>query len=78
MPSQRMSQDLTRAMKARKTGPVFITDRGKTTHVLLRIEEYQNLTRRRSIADSLAMPDVADIELESPRVSIQANPNDST
>ena len=27
-----------------KTGPVFITDRGKPAHVLLSIEEYKRLT----------------------------------
>jgi prevent-host-death family protein len=78
VPSQQLSQDLTRAMKASKNGPVFITDRGKPTHVLLSIEEYQNLTRRRSIADSLAMPDVSDIEFEPPHVSIKPHPTDLT
>lgn len=63
--SRELNQDVSRAKKAAKNGPVFITDRGKPAHVLLSIEEYQRLTRqRRNIADSLAMPDVADIEFE--------------
>lgn len=58
-------------LKAAKAGPVFITDRGKPAHVLLSIEEYQRLTKqRRNIADSLAMPGIADIEFEPPRVTL--------
>ncbi|WP_276809003.1 type II toxin-antitoxin system Phd/YefM family antitoxin [Castellaniella defragrans] len=75
--SRELNQDVTRAKKAAKSGPVFITDRGKPAHVLLSIEEYQRLTRqRRNIADSLAMPDVADIEFEPPRVAIGTQPAD--
>ncbi|KSW24488.1 MULTISPECIES: type II toxin-antitoxin system prevent-host-death family antitoxin [unclassified Pseudomonas] len=75
--SRELDQDVTRAKKAAKQGPVFITDCGKPTHVLLSIEEYQRLTKqRRNIADSLAMPDVADIEFEAPRVTIGAQPAD--
>src|SRR5690554_2875687 len=75
--SRELNQDVTRAKKAAKSGPVFITDRGKPAHVLLSIEEYQRLTRqRRNIADSLAMPDIADIEFEPPRVTIGTQPAD--
>ncbi len=76
--SRELNQDVSSAKTASKNGPVFIIDRGKPTHVLLNIEEYQNLTRRRNIADALAMPDVADIEFEPPRVSIKSHPTDST
>lgn len=75
--SRELNQDVTRAKKAAKKGPVFITDRGKPAHVLLTIEDYQRLTRqRRNIADSLAMPDVADIEFEPPCVTIEPRPAD--
>ncbi|MFA5664338.1 type II toxin-antitoxin system Phd/YefM family antitoxin [Castellaniella sp.] len=75
--SRELNQDVTRAKKAAKSGPVFITDRGKPAHVLLSIEEYQRLTKqRRNIADSLAMPDIADIEFEPPRVTIGTQPAD--
>ena len=51
-------------------GPVFITDRGHPSHVLLTIEEYQKLTdKKESIVELLAMPDAADIEFEPPRLS---------
>lgn len=75
--SRELNQDVSRAKKAAKSGPVFITDRGKPAHVLLSIEEYQRLTRqRRNIADSLAMPGIADIEFEPPRVTVEAHPAD--
>lgn len=77
--SRELNQDVTRAKKATKNGPVFITDRGKPAHVLLSIEEYQRLTgQRRNIADSLAMPDVAEIEFEPPRTMIDTRSTDFT
>jgi prevent-host-death family protein len=75
--SRELNQDVTRAKKAAKHGPVFITDRGEPAHVLLSIEDYRRLTKqRRNIADSLAMPEVADIEFEPPPVTIGTRPAD--
>lgn len=75
--SRELNQDVTRAKKATKNGPVFITDRGKPAHVLLSFDDYQRLTKqRRNIADALAMPGVADIEFEPARVTIGARPAD--
>ncbi len=66
-----------RAKKAASKGPVFITDRGKPAHVLLSIEDYQRITGgHRKIADVLAMPGLADIELDPPRVRIGIRPAD--
>ncbi len=66
-----------RAKKAASTGPVFITDRGRPAHVLPSIEEYQRITNgHRKIADELAMPGLADIEFDPPRVSIDIQPAD--
>lgn len=70
--SRELNHDVTRAKKAAMSGPVFITDRGKPAHVLLSFAEYQRLTKqRRNIADSLAMPGVADIEFEPQRVTLE-------
>lgn len=67
--SREFNQDVTKAKKAAKRGPVFITDRGRPAHVLLTIEEYQRITHKReSIVDLLAMPDVADIDFEPPKL----------
>ncbi len=73
--SRELNHDVTKAKKAAKEGPVFITDRGKPAHVLLSFEEYQKLTQqRRNIADALAMPGVEDIEFNPPRANITARP----
>ncbi|SDV48028.1 type II toxin-antitoxin system Phd/YefM family antitoxin [Chitinasiproducens palmae] len=75
--SRELNQDVTRAKKATRNGPVFITDRGKPAHVLLSFEEYRRLTKqRRNIADALSMPGVAEIEFEPPRMVIGAQPAD--
>jgi prevent-host-death family protein len=75
--SREFNQDTSRAKKAASEGPVFITDRGKPAHVLLSIEEYRRLTGgHRKIADALAMPGVADIEFDPPRVDIGLRPAD--
>ncbi|MFT4099917.1 MAG: type II toxin-antitoxin system Phd/YefM family antitoxin [Burkholderiaceae bacterium] len=75
--SRELNQDVTRAKKATRNGPVIITDRGKPAHVLLSFEDYQRLTRqRRNIADALAMPGIADIEFEPPRATIGVRPAD--
>lgn len=61
------------AKKAANSGPVFITDRGRPSHVLLSFEEYQRLTRsRRSIADALSLSGVEDVEFEPPKAEIKA------
>ena len=75
--SREFNQDTSRAKKAASKGPVFITDRGKPAHVLLSIEDYLRITGgHRKIADALAMPGVADIEFDPPRVNIGIRPAD--
>lgn len=65
--SREFNQDAGRAKKAARQGPVFITDRGKASHVLLSIEEYKRLTgASENIADLLALPGSEDIEIEIP------------
>jgi prevent-host-death family protein len=76
--SREFNQDTSRAKKAAKKGPVFITDRGEPAHVLLSIEEYRRLTGKgRSIVDMLAMPPGSgDFEFDPPRVEIKVKPAD--
>jgi prevent-host-death family protein len=75
--SREFNQDSSRAKKAAKAGPVFITDRGKPAHVLLSIEDYRKLTGERpKIADLLAMPGGEDIEFDPPRVALNTRPAD--
>jgi PHD/YefM family antitoxin component YafN of YafNO toxin-antitoxin module len=67
--SREFNQDTGKAKRAAKRGPVFITDRGRLSHVLLTVEEYQRLTKdQKSIVDLLAMPEVAEIDFEPPRL----------
>ena len=70
--SREFNQGASEAKRAANKGPVFITDRGRPAHVLMRFEDYQQLTKqRRNIADALAMPGIADIEFEPVRVNIE-------
>ena len=65
------------AMRSANNGPVFITNRGRLAHVLMSFEDYERLTKqRRNIADALAMPDIADIEFEPPRITIETQAAD--
>ncbi len=67
--SREFNQDVSKAKRDALKGPVFITDRGHTTHVLLSIEDYQKISdKEKSIVELLAMPDVADIDFEPPRL----------
>ena len=69
--SREFNQDAARAKRAANKGPVFITDRGRTAHVLLSIKEYQKITNKgKSIVDLLYMPEMAEIDddFEFPRM----------
>lgn len=75
--SRDFNQGASEAKRAAIDGPVFITDRGRPAHVLMSFEHYQQLTKqRRNIADALAMPGIAEIEFEPPRVAIDTRPAD--
>lgn len=77
MSSREFNQETGRAKKAAENGPVFITDRGEPAHVLLSIEDYRKLAgpkqaesaRKKTIAELLSMPEVADIDFEFPKMS---------
>jgi prevent-host-death family protein len=67
--SREFNQDVGKAKRAAKKGPVFVTDRGRPSHVLLTIQEYQAITgKRKSLAESLAMPDADVVEFDPPRL----------
>lgn len=69
--SKELDQNAGSAMCASNKGPVFITDRGKPSHVLLTIDEYERLTKQKeSVIDLLAMPESADIEFESQKTKL--------
>jgi PHD/YefM family antitoxin component YafN of YafNO toxin-antitoxin module len=54
--SRDFNQDVSQAKRAARIEPVFVTDRGKTTHVLMSIETYRKLSgQSETIVDLLAM-----------------------
>jgi hypothetical protein len=56
--SREFNQDVSLAKRLARVEPIFITDRGRPTHVLLGIEAFRQLTgQRETIVDLLAMPD---------------------
>jgi prevent-host-death family protein len=66
--SREFNQHPGRARKAAQGGPVFITNRGRATHVLMTVTEYQRLGGlSANIVDLLGMPGAAEIEFEVPR-----------
>jgi prevent-host-death family protein len=61
--SRDFNQDVSHAKRAARIEPVFITDRGRPTHVLMSIENFKNLTgQTESVVDLLAMPDPIEAE----------------
>jgi prevent-host-death family protein len=76
--SREFHQDTSRATKAAKKGPVYITNRGRRAYVLLSAEEYAKFTEmpRPSIADLLSCPAAAEIEFDPPRLNFIARPVD--
>ena len=67
--SRSFNQDTSGAKKAAADGPVFITDRGRTTHVLLTYEDYLKLAGpQESLLEALAMKEGGDIEFDPPKL----------
>jgi prevent-host-death family protein len=70
--SREFNQDTSRAKKAARNGPVFITDRGRPAHVLLTIEEYQRLAGNsdasQSLGDLLALPGAEEVDFDPPQL----------
>ena len=63
------AEQITAQLHAADQGPVFITDQGRASYVLLSMDDYRRLSGRdRSIADLLAMPGVEDIDFEPPQL----------
>jgi len=73
--SRELNQDIGFAKKAAQIGPVFITDRGKPAHVLLKIADYKKLTtKNKSLAEVLSMPknsNQIDFQAEKMNISLQ-------
>lgn len=56
--SREFNQDVSKAKRFARDAPVFVTDRGRPTHVLLSIDAYRQLSgEHQSIVDLLAAPE---------------------
>jgi prevent-host-death family protein len=66
MTSRQFNQDLASAKRAAAEGPVFVTDRGQPSLVLISYDEWAQLAGKgRTIADSLSGSlEAADLEFE--------------
>ena len=70
MSSRELNRDTSGAKRATEDGPVFITDRGKPSHVLMSVEDYRRLSGNDLDAvDMLSMEADDDIDLEPPRLT---------
>lgn len=68
MTSREFNQDTARAKRAAERGPVYVTDRGRPSHVLLSWEAYERLLAPGTLLDLLAEPPgVEDVSLATPR-----------
>jgi prevent-host-death family protein len=67
--SRQFNQDTGGAKRAAEDGPVYITDRGRPTHVLLTIRDYDAFVGSESLVDLLSRtPGVGELEFEVPRI----------
>ncbi len=66
--SREFNQDVSQAKRAARIEPVFVTDRGRPTHVLMSIDAYRQLSgQTESIVDLLAAPEAQEIDLGAAR-----------
>jgi prevent-host-death family protein len=66
--SREFNQDISKIKRVCEDSPVYITNRGETTHVLMTFEEYQKLAGdTENIVDLLAMDDCG-IDFEVPKL----------
>jgi len=74
--SRQFNQDSSGAKKAANDSPVFITDRGNPSHVLMSIGAYLELTENKlNIVDLLSMDDCDD-DFEPLRINNMVRPAD--
>ena len=68
--SREFARDLAKAKRATTAGPVFVTDRGKPTFALLKIEDYYELAgeKPRSLLDIMDTLPGGDFEFDPPKL----------
>lgn len=64
--SRDFNQDVGKAKRLARQEPVFITDRGRPSHVLMSFEAFRQISgQTESIIDLLAMPDNSEQEFDT-------------
>jgi PHD/YefM family antitoxin component YafN of YafNO toxin-antitoxin module len=64
--SRDFNQDVGKAKRLARHEPVYITDRGRPSHVLMSFEAFRQISgQTESIIDLLAMPDTNELELDT-------------
>jgi prevent-host-death family protein len=64
MTAREFNQNPSAAKRAARVDPVFITDRGEASYVLISIEEYKRITDQEpSLAEVLTAP-LSDVEID--------------
>ncbi len=68
MTSREFNHDTGGAKRAAQTGPVYITDRGRPSHVLMTFEDYSSLAAQHpTIVELLSLPvGIEDVHFEIP------------
>jgi len=70
--SRQFNQDIMKAKRAAKNGPVVITVRGHPEHVLLSMDAYKKLTqKKRSIVQAIATHASEYVEFDPPRLEFK-------
>lgn len=70
--SREFNHSLSKAKRDALTGPVFVTDRGKPSHVLLSYDEYERITSDSvNIVQALSMAGLSDIEFTPEKSAIE-------
>lgn len=77
--SRELNQNVARAKRAAKDGPVFITHRGKIEHVLLSMAQYQKLSgHKRSMIEAQTLEATDEMEVEAAKANIALRAADLT
>ena len=68
--AKEFSQNPEAAIRATLDGPVFITEQGEISHVLLSCEEDNTLCQGKDLVERLACPESAGFEFEPQKLSM--------
>ena len=63
--SREFNQDVRQAKRVARRKPVFVTDRGKPTHVLMGIDAFRQMSGQvETMVDLLALPGLGEVDPE--------------